>query len=424
MRTFYILIITMSLIKLIIDVLKNTENDILNTIINLCNLTFSKKIFMFLIIILSSPMILIFRILLVVDFLSNIVLLLFSLNKNVEIICPQPYVDIELEISEGIFDYKRMLCYIFNSMIFKIRKNSFFRLYAILSKKNNAIDMKIVDNMAFRYIFGVPIEYVKFIILIIKKDEIRKKKILVKIRSILRKKVLSICRHIKCDNILYYDSIFKIKIKNFKIKTNGFDKINIAKNVNAVRMNGVLLEKSSFRDPKVHIIMKYDEKDTYFTLTRSSDVIYYNEEGKKETIKSCFMYNINNESNQYALPIKINSGNKSEKFVIEDRVPPKIFDQFKIKTREEYIGWWVKNSIIIQTLHVTEGLNRDNNFSKLQNMEIYPKLNLMDFANYLREKNNIEIFNEIILNMNRPEYLELDKYFTENIKNHSEDFKI
>jgi hypothetical protein len=328
----------MSLIKLIIDVLKNTENDILNTIINLCNLTFSKKIFMFLIIILSSPMILIFRILLVVDFLSNIVLLLFSLNKNVEIICPQPYVDIELEISEGIFDYKRMLCYIFNSMIFKIRKNSFFRLYAILSKKNNAIDMKIVDNMAFRYIFGVPIEYVKFIILIIKKDEIRKKKILVKIRSILRKKVLSICRHIKCDNILYYDSIFKIKIKNFKIKTNGFDKINIAKNVNAVRMNGVLLEKSSFRDPKVHIIMKYDEKDTYFTLTRSSDVIYYNEEGKKETIKSCFMYNINNESNQYALPIKINSGNKSEKFVIEDRVPPKIFDQFKIKTREEYIG--------------------------------------------------------------------------------------
>jgi hypothetical protein len=424
MRTFYILIITMSSIKLIIDVLRNTENDILNTIINLCNLTFSKKIFMFLIIILSSPIILIFRILLVVDFLSNTVLLLFSLNKNVEIICPQPYVDIELEISEGIFDYKRMLCYIFNNMIFKIRKNSFFRLYAILSKKNNAIDMKIIDNMAFRYIFGIPIEYVKFMILIIKKDEIRKKKKLVKIRSILRKKVLSICRHIKSDNILYYDSIFKIKIKNFKIKTNGFDKINIAKNVNAVKMNGVLLEKSSFRDTKTHIIMKYDEKDTYFTLTRSSDVIYYNEEGKKERIKTHFMYNINNESNQYVLPIKITSGNKSEKFVIEDTVPVKIFDQFKIKTREEYIGWWVRISIIIQTLHVTEGLNRDNNFSKLQNMEIYPKLNLMDFANYLREKNNIEIFNEIILNMNRPEYLELDKYFTENIKNHSEDFKI
>jgi hypothetical protein len=48
----------------------------------------------------------------------------------------------------------------------------------------------------------------------------------------------------------------------------------------------------------------------------------------------------------------------------------------------------------------------------------------MDFANYLRKRNNLEIFNEIILNMNRPDYLELDKYYAENIKSHSEDFKI
>ena len=424
MWAFYVIIVTISLIKLIIDIRKNNENDIFNTIINFHDLMLYKKIIIIIIIMISSPIILIFRILVLIDFISIIIVVLFSLNKNVEIICPQPYVDIELEMSEGIFKYRRMLYYIFNNIIFKIRKNSFFRLYAILSKKNRSIDMKVINDMAFRYIFGIPIEYVNCIILILKKDELRKKKMLVKIKSILRKKVLSVCRHIKCDSVLYYNSVFRIKIKNFRVKTNGFDKINIAKNVNAVKMCGILIEKSNFRDNKIHVLMRYEEKDTYFTLTRSSNVTYYNEKRSKEVIKACFLYDINNEDSQYALPIKINKTSKSEKFIIENIIPLKIYDQFNIKTKEEYIGWWVKTSIILQTLHINQALNRDNNFSSLQIIEIYPKLNLMDFANYLRKRNNLEIFNEIILNMNRHDYLELDKYYTENIKSHSEDFKI
>ena len=83
MYAFYTIIVTISLIKLIIDILKNNENDIFNTIINLHDLMLYRKIIIIIIIMISSPIILIFRILILIDFISIIIVVLFSLNKNV-----------------------------------------------------------------------------------------------------------------------------------------------------------------------------------------------------------------------------------------------------------------------------------------------------------------------------------------------------
>jgi len=61
MYAFYAIIVTVSLIKLIIDIRKNNENDILNTIINFHDLMLYRKIIIIIIIMISSPIILIFR---------------------------------------------------------------------------------------------------------------------------------------------------------------------------------------------------------------------------------------------------------------------------------------------------------------------------------------------------------------------------
>lgn len=418
---------------------KKEKIRIINIVKTFFELNLKKKIISIIIVPILFFLSFIFNILVYIIMVNYIIFIVFNINKKIDIEIPKLNINDDMYILN--FKYVKfitILKILFKNIYNKIKKYSFLRIYFIFNK-NKKMDISMIENIFFKLIFKMYIISVEnFLTIIINFKTIHKNKSL-KIRIIiLFKKFLKDICIITLDNDEFF-SDFKIKIDNFKIKTNGIkngiDRLVWLSNCNKNPQIKILSEVYIINNKSIikeHIIMTTEENKNV-SLTRSKEVKSYilsNGERKIIKTKTNLLYSLDNDKKQYGLMYNEVEGFKN-KFLTSDDCNSNLLNNFNILNEKSFIGFYIKTYFSIINQKEWNVLDRGNNIknylylSNITNQDgeyIYNKIKNMSNLEVYEYVNNKITMNDLFV-LQRIYYIHFKKinYLTEKeIENNRE----
>ena len=221
MRTLAWLIILLYLILIVLAIFTKKEIVIIKIMKDFYSLSKLKKIVFILVYLTTIVFSWLFRALILTFLILYCILILFKINNNYTINCPN-CVDKEDKdlfiLSSNYIKISDILKITIRNLYKKSKKRAFMILYNAFNK-NKKIDINTIEKIFFRYLFRIDTELAKDIIDIINGIEKRNKNKIFKIAIISKLKEL--CKKLAELSLNQKDpSInFKIVIENWKIKT-------------------------------------------------------------------------------------------------------------------------------------------------------------------------------------------------------------